>query len=330
MIPAREIEANRVEIGELESLIERMPDDPLAKPLLRSRLAALRTDLARIEQAPITKPETELLFAGAPVVGSLGIEAKFAGSILRDYQDILANHHAGAHHGGAGARGRRPGEEESKVYLSALPRGSFGLLLSQQNIEDFVTASQVSDAMGQITDLIHSATSDDASFTNTISEFDPRVLVPLQRFFQTLESNRATVTIRTGRKSLVMNTELVHSGYSRVTSAEKITEPEVLTGIFGGLTLGSRNFDFTPHGLPLITGKLKDSVSELEALAMQALFNQEAQASLECTKIKTLSGYGKPRYELAYLAVVSVPNSLTNYQSLSGEELPPLQLPPSN
>jgi hypothetical protein len=301
MIPARNIEAHKVEIGELESLIERMPDDPLSKPVLKSRLEEMRKELQAIEQAPVTKPETELLFAGSPVVGSMGIEARFAASILKDYQDMLANHHAGSQHGGAGTRGRRPGEDESRVFLSALPRGSFGLLLTQPNIDDFVTAIQVSEEMEQITGLIQSATNDDASFADTIFQFDPRVLKPLQRFFETMENSRATVNIRTGRKTITMNTEQVHAGFVRVSGTEETSGTVQYDGVFGGLTLGSRRFDFTPDGLPLITGKLAPEVSGDEAFAMVSFSGRRATAVLRSITIKTLSGFGKARYELLSL-----------------------------
>jgi len=50
-------------------------------------------------------------------------------------------------HGQVGQRGPRKSENEARLLLTGLPRGSFGLELSQPFQEDWVTANEVSDTL---------------------------------------------------------------------------------------------------------------------------------------------------------------------------------------
>ena len=74
----RELEQRQAEIVGLKTLLHDMPDDPLAKPLLASRLKGLEKDLATLEKQPPARPEAELLFAGGPAVGAVGLDAKLS------------------------------------------------------------------------------------------------------------------------------------------------------------------------------------------------------------------------------------------------------------
>jgi hypothetical protein len=84
----RELEQHQAEIAGLRAMLDDMPDDPLAKPLLASRLRGLEQELSGLEKQPPPNPEAELLFGGGPVFGSVGIDAKFTGKVLDSYQDI--------------------------------------------------------------------------------------------------------------------------------------------------------------------------------------------------------------------------------------------------
>jgi hypothetical protein len=122
MTPIRQREQIARELAGLQSLLQETPDDPFAKPLLESRIKSLQDELLSEETFPFV-PETELLFSGKAVFGSVGIDAKFAGHVLHSYQDMLNTHYAAKRHGNVGKQGRLPGEKESRLYLTGLPRG---------------------------------------------------------------------------------------------------------------------------------------------------------------------------------------------------------------
>src|ERR1035438_4010143 len=101
----RDLEKRQAEIVGLKTPLHDMPDDPLAKPLLTSRLQGLEKELADMEKQPPARPEAELLFAGRPAVGSVGLDAKFASKVLDSFQDMVANHYSASRHGAVGSRG---------------------------------------------------------------------------------------------------------------------------------------------------------------------------------------------------------------------------------
>ena len=303
----RELEQRQAEIIGLESLLRTMPEDPLAKPLLASRLRGLEKELAEIEKQPPARPEAELLFAGGPVVGSAGLDAKFAARVLDDYQDMVANHYSASRHGAVGSRGPRAGEEESRLCLTALPRGSFGLLLAQPQARDSVAAARLADAMDQITSLVEAAASGDAAFTDTVEKFHPRVLTPLKSFLTALETQHASVVLRSTTRQCALTPEKVTAARARVVETTPKTDTILLRGVCRGVLLESWRFDFNPSGQPPISGMLADSLPEPAAKSMLSWVDAPAEAQLRVTRMRTRSGFGRPVYELLTLRPIQAP-----------------------
>jgi hypothetical protein len=301
----RELEQRQVEIAGLKTLLERMPEDPLAKPLMASRLRGLERELVELEKQPPARPEAELLFAGGPAFGWVGLDAKFVSKVLDSYQDMVANHYSASRHGAVGSRGPRTGEEEARLCLIALPRGSFGLLLAQPQAEDFIAAAQVSDVMDQITSLIEAAASGDAAFTDTVEKFHPRVLTPLERFLNALEAQEASVRLRSATRQCELKIEQVKAAKARVTETKPETETIRLRGVCRGILLESWRFDFNPEGQPPISGILAELVTEEAAKAMLSVVDQPAEAELKVTRMRTRSGFGRPTYEMLSLQVLN-------------------------
>ena len=302
----REIERLRSEVAGLRERVSSMPEDIFAKPLMVSRLREQEAELAELEKNPRATPEAELLFAGGPVFGSLGIDAKFAGKALDAYQDMVTNHYGASRHGVLGNSGRRKGDAEARLCLSALPRGSFGLLLTQPQATDFVASAQLADVMDQITSLLESAASGDAAFTDTVERFHPRVLKPLGRFLETLENQNATVRVRSGTRQCNLKTEQVKAAKERVDATKPETTRVQLHGVCRGVLLESWKFDFNPDGQPPISGQISENVSDDAAKAMWALVDKAAVAEIEITRMRTRSGFGRPTYELLDLKLAPV------------------------
>lgn len=299
----REIERLRAEVGGLRERVSVMPEDIFARPLMVSRLREQEAELAELEKNPRVIPEAELLFAGGPVVGSVGIDAKFAGKALDAYQDMVSNHYVASRHGAIGNSGPRKGETEARLCLSALPRGSFGLLLTQPQATDFVASAQLADVMDQITSLLESAASGDAAFTDTVERFHPRVLKPLGRFLEALENQNASVRVRSGTRQCNLKTEQVKAAKERVEATQPETTRTKLRGVCRGVLLESWKFDFNPEGQPPVSGQIAENVSDDAAKAMWALVDKPAVAEIEITRMRTRSGFGRPAYELLDLSI---------------------------
>ena len=291
----------QADIVGLESLLASASEDPLATPLAQSRITELREELGKIGESQSLVPETELFFGQGPVIGSKGIEAKFAGQVLDRFQDMVTNQFAAKFHGVLRRAGRRKGESDSKLYLTALPRGSFGLQLSQPHVQDFVTANQLSVAMEDITDLIGAAGKDDQTFEDFLGSVHGRVIIPLKGFLETLANAGADCRIISGMKQAVLKKEQVSQAYQRVAAAKTDEEPLELDGTFFGALVKTGRFDFEPKGLEIITGWLADEVTEDQAISMDQLTGKTARAKMRVSTITTKTGKRRPTFELQSL-----------------------------
>lgn len=301
MTPLRQKEMLTTDLIGLRELATAMPDDPLAALLAQSRIASLEEEIRHIAETPSHVPEAEMFFGPGPAIGSAGLDAKFASRILNSYQDIVSNQFAATFHGALRRAGRRRGENDSRLYLTALPRGSFGLQLSQPHVEDFVAAHEVAKVMDEVTDLVAASAEDDNTFTIALQRFHPRVLTPLRLFLETMATAGSDCRLVSGNKQASLTKEKVTEAATRVTAAQTRQDEMEFEGIFDGVLLQSGKFEFEPHGQSIITGWLAESVTDEQAENWGVLTGKPAKAKLRMTTVTTPNQQRRLAYELLAL-----------------------------
>ena len=302
MTPLRQRQTLQVELSSLRALLQTTPDDPLSTPLMESRAAELEQRIRDIEQRPSLAPTAELFFAEGAAFGSEGLEATFTSEVLESYQNMVTNHYAAKHYGTLKRSGRRRGETETQLFLTALPRGSFGLQLAQPHVEDWVAAGQVSQAMLDLSTLVEATVESDQSFETALSNFDARVFKPLKRFIVALHAGGGNCRVVTGLHETSLNTEQITSAFNRVSAANTDEEEVKMPGIFGGVLTFSCEFDLRPDGAELIRGPLAETVTEATAGAWSQQFtHKHVMATLKISTVITRTGKKKPTYELLAL-----------------------------
>lgn len=302
MTPLRQRETMQAELAGLKRLLQTTPEDPLATPLMKSRIEDMEKALKGLVETPPLAPETELFFTDGPALGSQGLEAIFTSDILDSYQNMVTNHYSAKHFGALRRAGRRRGETETKLFLTALPRGSFGLQLTQPHVADFVAATQVSSAMEQISSLLEAAGDSDQAFEALLGDYNPRVLKPLTRFLEALHSGGGQCRVVTGFKETILSVGKIAEAFTRVSAARTEEETTTMKGVFGGVLMFAWEFDFQPEQGEMIRGTLAEEVTEEAAEAMNHEFSRKAAiAKLKITTVHTRSGKKKPIYELLEL-----------------------------
>jgi len=301
MTPLRKKEQTQTELTSLLGLAAITPqDDPFASHLLHDKIQEVQTRLQEIEEAPVSVPETEILFGGGPVIVSEGIDTKFAAKILDSFQDMVTNEFA-ASHGLLRRAGRRKGESDTRLFLTALPRGSVGVQLAQPLVTDFVTAGNVAKAMEEVTILVEATAASDEKFEDALVHFHPRVFKPLVRFFDTMALANAECRMLTGMRDVRLQYEQIIAGTSRA-SATTMTEKDVEEkGKFGGVLVTSRRFEFLSTTGNVISGWLAETVSDEDAEQMASQTGHMSLVKMKETTILTRSGRKKPAYELIAL-----------------------------
>ena len=310
MTPLRIRQDLQAELGSLQSLLTRTPDDPLATPMLRGRIANLQVRLKDLEERPPLTPTTELFFREGATCGSEGLETTFASGVLESYQNMVSDHYAAKNYGKLRRFGRRRREAETQLYLTALPRGSFGLQLSQHQVEDFVAATNLSEAMLQISFLVEATAESDATFERALAEYDTRVFRPLKRFVETLHTGGGDCRIVTGFHETQLSHDQIIAAYDRVDAADLEEKNEIVPGTFGGLLTNSWHFDFCPDGGDWIRGKLSEEISDAVAADWNTHFTSKlVLAELKISTVVTRTGRKKPGYELINLKPLNEPPS---------------------
>ena len=292
----------KTQLVETDRLIELTGDHPIMSIGLNQRRQKLQGEL---DSLPVgsKEPRTVLFFSGEPVIGSIGIDASFAGRILAPFQNMVMSEHAHRWHGAVGSRGKRIGERESRLILTGLPRGSFGLELSKAENEEFFEEDQLADTLAHVTRLVESASRSDEDFAAELDETDPRVIQNLRDFLRVVSEGHAGLSIESGDFRCTLNPIQASDAYERASATQTNEENIVESGVFKGLLLESWRFDFVTDAGHKISGKLHDDLTKDDALGLIREFTDyPCQANLVKTTVLFKNGKVRVSYILENLA----------------------------
>lgn len=109
----------------LENLVATLHEDSVLERMgLEDRLSDVTAELASLQAAPRRTAESELVFYGAPVRGSAGIDARFTSDVISAYQDLIAKTLAAKSE--LHAMGPIPDAHLSRLHVTDVVHGSFG------------------------------------------------------------------------------------------------------------------------------------------------------------------------------------------------------------
>jgi hypothetical protein len=295
----------KVQLLDTQHLREIAGQHPLMSVALVERERELREKIAAL---PLGNKEarTVLFFSGDPVQGSVGIDASFAGRVLEPFQSMVMADYADRWHGVVGSRGRRSGEADSRLLLTALPRGSFGLELTRADNDELFEEDQLADTLAHVTKLVESSARSDEDFAAELDETAPRVIQNLRQFLEVVAKGKAGLRLESGDYRCSMNAVEANEAFNRV--AGTITNDELVNipGVFKGVLLESWKFDFVTEENHRIGGKIDENLTEEQVIALNLeFFNKRCAASLLKTTVLFKNGRVRTTYILKGLAALS-------------------------
>lgn len=292
----------KVQLLETQRLQEMACDHPLMSVAFAHREREIETELAALPLGA-KEPRTVLFFSGEPVVGSLGIDASFAGRVLEPFQSMVMADFADRWHGTVGSRGRRAGEGESRLLLTALPRGSFGLELSRAPDDQLFGEDQLADTLSHVTRLVEAAARSDEDFATALDEAAPRVVQNLRDFLAVVAKGHAGLRLESGDFRCTMTPVEAKAAYDRVAGTITKEDAVDIPGIFKGVLLGSWKFDFVTDENHSIGGAIDENLTEEQVIALNLkFFNGRCLASLLKTTVQFKNGRMRTTYVLKDLA----------------------------
>ena len=294
----------KVQLLDMQRLRDGAGQHPLMSVALTERERELREKIAAL---PLGNKEarTVLFFSGEPVQGSIGIDASFAGRVLEPFQNMVMADYADRWHGVVGSRGRRAGEAQSRLLLTGLPRGSFGLELSRADNDELFEEGQLADTLAHVTRLVEAAARSDEDFAAELDETAPRVIQKLREFLEVIAKGKAGLRLESGDFRCAMNPIQASEAFNRV--AATITRPEdiKIPGVFKGVLLDSWKYDFVTDESHSVGGKIDENLTEEQVIALnRQFFNEHCQAALLKTTVLFKNGNVRTTYMLKGLEVI--------------------------
>jgi hypothetical protein len=287
-----------VQLLETQRMLDVVGDHPVMSFSLKQKEKSLMQEL---EKVPIDKKDTKvvLLFSGNPVKGSLGIDAAFVGKVAVPFQNMVTSEFAHRIDGKVGKRGSLNKQDESRLFLTALPRGSFGIELSKLESSNLFEDDQLSDSLSHVTKLIESSSKSDEDFAAELDGTTPRTIQGLKDFLKTIADDQAGVTIESGGIRCELNPTEVKSGYERVSGTITKEESKTIKGILKGILLESWKFDFIDEQENAITGRINETLTEEQVSNFIAnYFNKSCKAILKEGKVLFKNGRERISYTL--------------------------------
>lgn len=280
----------KVQLLDTRRLLEAAAGHPLMSVALEERQRELEGKIAAL---PLGSKEarTILFFSGEPVQGSIGIDASFAGRVLEPFQSMVMADYADRWHGVVGSRGRRTGEAESRLLLTGLPRGSFGLELTRADNDELFEENQLADTLAHVTKLVEAAARSDEDFAAELDETAPRVIQNLREFLEVIARGKAGLRLESGDFRCTMDPIEANEAFNRVAGTITSDELVSIPGVFKGVLLESWKFDFVTEENHRVGGKIDESLTEEQVIALnRSLFNERCVAALLKTTVLFKNG----------------------------------------
>lgn len=251
----------QVQLLDVRRLLTSLGDEPFMSIALKYRETELKREIEKLDNAP-TEAKVELLFSGKPVMGSMGIDITFAGKVVPSFQKMVSTFFTQKNASQLRKKTKEQKQRISKLYLTALPRGSFGLELRKLEHEDLFEEALLAETLVEITNLVGASASSDEEFEQVLPETPVQTLKNLKEFLNTVSSEKAGLSIESGNNKVELTSGEARQAFERVNAT--VTEETNITmeGVFRGILLDSWRFDFQPVDGKRVSGRIGDEVSE--------------------------------------------------------------------
>lgn len=302
MISRRNREYITVQLLQTQRMLEVVGGHPVLSFSLKQKEKRLLEELDKI---PVDQKDRKvvLMFNGNPVKGSLGIDASFIGKVTIPFQNMVTAEFAHRVGTKVGKRGQLNKQNESRLFLTALPRGSFGIELSKLESSDLFEDNDMSDSLSHITKLVESSAKSDEDFAAELEWSTPRTIQGLKEFFKVIADDQAGVSIESGGIRCELTPIEVKGGYERVSGTTTSENQRTVEGKLKGILLESWKFDFIDNEGKTITGKIDENLSEDQVTVFNTIyFNKPCKAVLKEGKVLFKNGSERISYILTNIS----------------------------
>ncbi len=288
------------QILKLQQMLFLASEDPFMSKSLSKKISKLQEKLEEVN-ANTSEAKLSFLFSGNAVSGSQGIKSTFISKIMPSIQGLVKAQLAVNKYGKVGSRGRTRKKANNDLYLTALPRGSFGIELSQLDTDenDLYDIVDTSEAMKDVILLVKNVAESDESFETVIQKTSKRNLNNLKKFLNGVSSENSILKMDSGDLHIELSNGKVNEAATRVSSTVKEEDYLFIDGTLRGILLDSNKFDILDLEGHSISGSINNNIDEDQLIEYDKKFlNKECVIHLKINKTKFTTGNEKTEYEL--------------------------------
>jgi hypothetical protein len=217
------LKIERDQLAAVDHMLQSLPaNDYLGRMGFEARRDALRQRLGQLANIEEHRAQVALYFGGAPVVGSIGMEAEFGTNVIGSFQDLLSKVWSSLDAEPLQQMGPIRDKDKSQLHITNVVHGSFGFLLEELS-DDTVPMfhTPLSQAAGEAASYIASfAGESEISFSEIIDELNPRVFQAIKQFFGYLHKSKATFRLVEGERDEQFDHVAVERAWNRAEASD--------------------------------------------------------------------------------------------------------------
>jgi hypothetical protein len=266
----------QAEISALDKLIEQATtySDVIAEYQLTKRKKILQDEIDSLYKEKEKTASVALFFGGKPVLGSRGIAAEFAGSVLGVFQDLVSTLFSQTEIGSLGERGIIPLKDASRLMVTEVSRGSFGFVLDEMSDQMEIVDTTLKNIIGEVAKLLErTASPNELEFEEAVELLDSRTLLALKDFFFKLDTNDATLRIVEDVVDFTLDEASIRRGRQRTESTSINESEEYIFGVMIGFLPNHKKFEMNSDAnTPLYGSVSKEAAEQYSNLAASGDF----------------------------------------------------------
>lgn len=285
------------EIEELKALLGRLPESAVIERYsLQKRLDRAQNSFDSTSLYERSPELVRLTFRGAPVDGSRGIAADFAGKASEAFADAFAAVLAGSHRR-LKYMGPIPDKSRYPLLITGTAVGSFGFEIElppdRGLFDDAVGAEKAVEILKSL--LRITAEGDDDEVADLVSEVHPRAIKKVSDFLEVLQQNSAWCGIEFKDDFFkYRDIEQLEISSRRLKDEIVYRGTEEFNGEFQGVLPQGRTFEFLlDDSSSIIRGKISRDIEDADTLNREWL-HKRVTAKFDVVQV----GKGRPRYTL--------------------------------
>ena len=272
MLRKLELESLQSELSAVKTLLieAQTAKDAVGSIQFAQRKQELENEIRSLDDAKESQAGVALYFHGAPVIGSRGIVASFAGKMLEQFQDIISRQFASAEIGLLGERGPVPLRSITDLMVTGIVQGSFGFILNEVNDKPPMFDTVLKETLTDVLNIINAAGSDQEDvFIEAAEKLDQRTLMALKDFFINLDSSDAAMRFVGDKHEFTLDGEAVHRARIRTEATQIDEDDKQVSGILIGFLPEHRRFELQLALGEIISGSATKESAEQYLNAMK-------------------------------------------------------------